>query len=225
MDQTFQSFYYTHMMWAGSFSEESWINGTLFSFDPVVANPTGNATINATNAAIEMQRSAIANDTMYGFGTEGNMTIWVAATMGAEESMTNIRNHWFSGVYQISDAWYANLTNSDSQIQAYINSSNTQLALLGYFNASDINNKNMWAQQWAKGDLLNNTALCVNPNACQNVTSVMDIGMSFLTQPEITQSGCDVNFTREDGLELFDQDLEGSFPAKTFLAAENYFAF
>lgn len=96
---------------------------------------------------------------------------------------------------------------------------------MGKFNESDINNKNLWAQQWAHGDLLNNTALCINPNACQNVTSVKNIGMSFITMPEITQSGCDVNFTREDALELFDQDLAGDFPAKTFLAAENYFAF
>jgi hypothetical protein len=49
--------------------------------------------------------------------------------------------------------------------------------------------------------------------------------MSFMTMPEITQSGCDVAFTMEDGLELFDQDLEGTSPAKTLLAAENYFAF
>jgi hypothetical protein len=49
--------------------------------------------------------------------------------------------------------------------------------------------------------------------------------MSFITMPEITQSGCDVTFTAQDALELFDQNLEGDFPAKTFLNAENYFYF
>jgi hypothetical protein len=86
--------------------------------------------------------------------------------------------------------------------------------------------KKMWANQWAKGNMLNDTALCIN-FACQPVTSVKNLDMSFMTMPEITQSGCDVNFTMEDGLELFDQDIgTTSIPnQKTFLAAENYFAF
>jgi hypothetical protein len=36
-------------------------------------------------------------------------------------------------------------------------------------NTTDINAKNMWALQWATAKLLNNTALCVNPDMCQAV--------------------------------------------------------
>jgi len=199
MDQTFQTFYYSHMMWAGQFNNETWLNDTLFGFDPIQANPNNTAEINATNAAIEMQRAAIYNDTRYGMmGSEANLTIWIAATMGNPESITHLKNHWFSGVYQISDSWFNNLTNnSTSQIMSDINYSNNQLKLLGYFtDVADITNTNLWAQQWAKGDLLNNTALCKMPNECTNVTSVKNIGMDYITMPEITQSGCDVNFTR-----------------------------
>lgn len=122
MDQTFQSFYYSHMMWAGQFNDTTWINDTLFNFDPITPpSPNNNATVNATNDAIMMQRSAIANDTMYGFGTEANLTIWISATGGSAESMNHIKNHYFSGVYKISDEWYNNLTNSDSIIMGYIN--------------------------------------------------------------------------------------------------------
>jgi hypothetical protein len=35
LDQTFQSFYYTHMMFAGQFNDTTWLNDTLFSFAPL----------------------------------------------------------------------------------------------------------------------------------------------------------------------------------------------
>jgi hypothetical protein len=75
-------------------------------------------------------------------------------------------------------------------------------------NKTDISAKNMWAFQWATAGMLNNTNLCVNPNNCTAFYSVKSLDMSFMTMPEISQSGCDVAFTMEDGLELFDQDLE-----------------
>jgi len=57
------------------------------------------------------------------------------------------------------------------------------------------------------------------------VSSVKNLDMSFITMPEITQSGCDVVFDRADAEILFEQNLEGAYPAATLLAAENYFAF
>lgn len=84
MDQTFETFYYTHMMFNGSFTNETWLNDTLFSFDPLLPS---NATNDPINAMIERNRSAIINDTKYGMNSEGNLTIWIAATMGNPDSI------------------------------------------------------------------------------------------------------------------------------------------
>jgi hypothetical protein len=56
------------------------------------------------------------------------------------------------------------------------------------------------------------------------MSSARDVGMNFLTQPEVSQSGCDVAFTAQDGLELFDQNIT-VYAKKTVLAAPNYFDF
>lgn len=61
-----------------------------------------------------MQRSAIQNDIRYGMNTEGNLTIWIAATLGTENSIAALKSHWFSGVYQISDDWLDALTGPSS---------------------------------------------------------------------------------------------------------------
>lgn len=39
---------------------------------------------------------------------------------------------------------------------------------------------------------------------------MMDIGMNFISQPEITQSGCDATFTYTQALALFNQDLSNN---------------
>jgi len=48
--------------------------------------------------------------------TEGNLTIWISATMGNTVATTELKKHYFSGSVLISDYWFANLTNSDSMI-------------------------------------------------------------------------------------------------------------
>lgn len=59
-----------------------------------------------------------------------------------------------------------------------------------------VNNGNLAALQWATGSLLNNANLMIATNTTANsVDSMYDIGMNFMTQPEITRSGCDVAFT------------------------------
>lgn len=58
-----------------------------------------------------------------------------------------------------------------------------------------VNNGNLAALQWATGSLLNDPTLAVDPTYYKSVNSMADIGMNFLAQPEITQSGCDTTFT------------------------------
>ena len=59
-----------------------------------------------------------------------------------------------------------------------------------------VNNGNLAALQWATGSLLNNVNLMIATNTTANsVDSMFDIGMNFMTQPEITRSGCDATFT------------------------------
>jgi len=57
--------------------------------------------------------------------------------------------------------------------------------------------------QWATGSLLNNVSLSFDETTFTPVDSVVDIGMNFITMPEITQSGCDVNFTYTLAEQLF----------------------
>ena len=111
LDQTFMSFFYTHTMFASQYNDTTWVNDTLFSFAPLIVNATlANET--AFNDAIMMKRSAIVNDTRYGMSSQGNLTIWVSATLGTTESIATLKSHWFSGVYQISDDWLNMLTNN-----------------------------------------------------------------------------------------------------------------
>jgi hypothetical protein len=46
--------------------------------------------------------------------TEGNLTIWISATLGTANSIAALKSHWFSGVYQIDDEWLNALTGSSS---------------------------------------------------------------------------------------------------------------
>lgn len=86
----------------------------------------------------------------------------------------------------------------------FINQVNAALISEGVFNlTSEITNLNMAAEQWATGSLTNNSALAINATYFNPVSSAKFIGMNFLNQPEITQSGCSVSFTRQDALNLF----------------------
>lgn len=61
----------------------------------------------------------------------------------------------------------------------------------------DVTAQFMASQQWAAGNLLNDDGLALNPDLTYytNMSSARQVGMNFLTQPEISQSGCDVDFT------------------------------
>jgi len=51
-----------------------------------------------------------------------------------------------------------------------------------------------------------------------------DLGMNFLSQPEITSSGCDANFTLADAKFLLNQDLSGGNP-NSLLSPKNMYTF
>lgn len=122
---------------------------------------------------INSTRTAIYNDLKYGMNTEGNLTIWISAAMGDADSIAEIKSHWFSGIVMISDSWFANLTNADSLIMTNIKASNNMLVQLSIFtDEADITLDHMVAQQWSQGNLLNNTALCVNASGCEAMSSV-----------------------------------------------------
>jgi hypothetical protein len=69
-----------------------------------------------------------------------------------------------------------------------------------------LTNGNLSALQWATGTLLNNEKLALNSTNYRKVDSMFDIGMNFMTQPEITRSGCDATFTYETAAILFNQN-------------------
>jgi hypothetical protein len=56
--------------------------------------------------------------------------------------------------------------------------------------------------------MLNNTELMLEGTInFKGVPSVMDIGMNFMTPPEIPLSGCEENFTIDLASALFNTDL------------------
>jgi hypothetical protein len=91
---------------------------------------------------------------------------------------------------------------------------------------NDVTNKNLLARQWTHGDLLNNanldlyvnspgqtyttdaTTLCSPDCAATQpaYSSVMQLQMGFITEPEMIQSGCDVStsFTTTKVLNMFE---------------------
>ena len=77
VSQSFQDFYFAHMMFGSHFDNLTWVNETLFGFDPPV---------NETSDYIEMVRAAIYQDLRYGMSTERNLTIWVAAALNDTEA-------------------------------------------------------------------------------------------------------------------------------------------
>jgi len=90
-----------------------------------------------------------------------------------------------------------------------------------------LTNGNLSALQWATGTLLNNEKLALNSANYIKVDSMFDIGMNFMTQPEITRSGCDATFTYETAAILFNQNQGDTNPnaAKSILSPTNYFNF
>jgi len=56
------------------------------------------------------------------------------------------------------------------------------------------------------------------------LTSVKDLEMGWVAEPEITQSGCDATFTPALALTLFNQDQSNN-NVVTFLNPENFFNF
>jgi len=109
--QSFQDFYFAHMMYDSHFNNLTWVNDTLFGFDPVT---------NESSPNIEKERTAIYLDPRYGLSSDRNLSIWVAAALNNTEAQTELKSHWFSGVYQLSDTWYGNLTGWNSTISMFI---------------------------------------------------------------------------------------------------------
>lgn len=68
------------------------------------------------------------------------------------------------------------------------------------------------------------TAVCSSD--CVEATpyvSIIELEMGYITEMEMTQSGCDVAFTPDQALSIFNQDFTAS--PNTFLNPENYYNF
>jgi len=81
-----------------------------------------------------------------------------------------------------------------------------------YFtDVSEITNVNLAARQWAQGDILNNQNLTIeNSTDYKSMTSMNELGMNFILQPEIAASGCNADFTAAQGLGLLNQTDVGN---------------
>lgn len=214
MTQPFLNFFYSHYMFAGNFDSSSWVTSNVFGF---VETSTENTKI----------INAIYSDPRYGMNTEQLLSVWIAACNGDAETQEVLSLVWFEGKYQLPTGWLANITatNSTGKIYNLIQDANAALISAKIFDkTSDITVLNMAARQWAMGDLLNSKDLVMNPNSAEMVSSVRNIGMNFMTMPEITQSGCETTFTPQDFLNLFNQDLETG-AAMTLLNPTNLWTF
>lgn len=217
INQSFINFFYSHSMFYGQFDQNAWIYDVLFVLYPVDATATGKT----NNATI----TAIVNDTRYGMGTVRNLTIWIAAVSGDAEATTLLKNHYFSGSVKISDEWFTTLTSSTSWIAKAIGTINKAVVSESIVDdVTKITPKFMGAQQWAMSNLLNNTAYAINETSYVPLKSAYEVGMNFLLQPEITSAGCDVSFTAEEAMAMFEQDISAG-GVVTFLSPINYFTF
>lgn len=200
---------------------------------PNAFNP--NMTANET-ADTQAQINAIYGDLYYGMSTERNLTIWVNATLEGPGSAAYgiLEFHEFilaNGTkFRMNSTWLESITDSESNMTAVLEAAAQALIedkSYTLFNTSaDVNDANkMFAQQWAKGDLLNKKEFASMPDNFTAVSSVRQLDMGFMTMPEMVYSGCDVDFTVEDAMGLFDQNLEGVNPLKTLLSPQNYFTF
>jgi len=156
-----------------------------------------------------------------------NLTIWIAAARGDAGAIAELNSHWFSGELKLPATWGACLYGPESWIMNSTTAINQKLVSQGIVSKEeDVTAQFMAAQQWAAGNLLNNDGFAMNPNltAYTNMSSARQVGMNFLTQPEISQSGCDVDFTAAMGLSLFNQDISTK-DTDSVLSAINYFDF
>jgi len=156
-----------------------------------------------------------------------NLTIWIAAARGDAGAIAELDSHWFSGELKLPATWGACLYGPDSWIMNSTTAINQKLVSQGIVSTEeDVTAQFMASQQWAQGNLLNNDGFAMNPNltAYTNMSSARQVGMNFLTQPEISQSGCDVSFTSEMGMTLFNQNIS-KFATDSVLSAPNYFQF
>lgn len=92
----------------------------------------------------------------------------------------------------------------------------------GITSAANITEERMSAIQWARADLLNNPDLGFNKPLMKNMSSVYEVGMNFLTKPEIVFAGCDAPFTPEQAMVLFNQTLAKS-NVQSFMNPANYY--
>lgn len=84
-------------------------------------------------------------------GSERNITIWIAATLGDTEAIELLTNHYFSGVARIDRDWLTTLTDpTTSDIASMIGVMNKTLVSEDIVEkVSDITAEFMGAQQWA----------------------------------------------------------------------------
>lgn len=140
--------------------------------------------------------------------TPRNLTVWVAAYTGDAVALKTLSSHWFSDKIQLTAAQVTLIVGPDTVFTKLGDQIVTKIVATGELTAPNVNNGNLSALQWAKGNLLNNPALAFNTTYTKNYTSMADIGMNFIAQPEITQSGCDAAFTYQQAVKLFNQNLD-----------------
>jgi hypothetical protein len=163
--------------------------------------------------------------------------------MGDVDAEAIISKHYWNGSsYQMDEA---SITATLANINTYLTTLKTKVVDQNIVSdVNEVTNNNLLARQWTHGDLLNNSDLDLYKNAdgftyptdstalctvdCVDATlysSVAQIQMGFITEPEMSQSGCDVSttFTTAMVLNMFNQDHAAY--ANTFLNPEMYYNF
>jgi hypothetical protein len=87
-------------------------------------------------------------------------------------------------------------------------------------NTDEITSSYLALQQWANGDLLNDPALGFD--TVYAVSSMREIGMNWLSPPEISMSGCTTTIPVAVAVELFTPITEAE-DTHTLLSPENVF--
>ena len=91
---------------------------------------------------------------------------------------------------------------------------------------SDLTPKNLAMQQWRTATLLNMASLHLDGADATNpplVDSVIDIGMNFMTPPEILNSGCDADivFSQAKATQIWTAEMRADDVLSTLLSPQS----
>ena len=176
--QNFQNFFYSHIMSPEPyFANQTWVFENVLNVDGM-----DNVT-----------QEAIYTDQMYGMNNTRKLTIWIAAHLGDVAAQTALAGRFFGGIAKVDPTQLAAVYGPTSQFHELITQINLNLLAQGVAtDNAELTNENLSLYQWANGNMLNNFNLSFsfNQTTWKPVSSMMDIGMNFLTPPEIANTGC-----------------------------------